>query len=508
MAAYLLAHDLGTSGNKATLYGADGTLIKSITCPYELHVSPGGFAEQDPEDWWKAVCESSRALAALVNPADIAAISFSGQMMGCVYVDGAGNPLRSAMIWADMRSTAQEANIRQKISEQDFYRITGHRISSSYSATKLMWVRDNQPEIYKRTAKMLNPKDYIILRLTGRMVTETSDASGTCLLDLNKQAWSEELVALCGLCRDKLPEILRSVDVAGKVTKEAAALCGLLEGTPVVCGGGDGVCAAVGTGAVSEGQANCCLGTSSWISYASRTPVFDQSMKTFNFAHIVPGYVMPCGTMQCGGGSLSWAFNTICGFERTMDAAEKNTLYKRVCETVADSPIGAKGLVFLPYLMGERSPRWNSEAKGAFVGLTMGHSAGDMFRAVMEGVAMNLSLILQAFQRQNAGIESLLLIGGGARNAIWRQILADVLGVQIQTPNYLEEATSMGAAITAGVGVGVFEDFQVIDKFLKVENTCTPNPAAAPRYAELLQIFNECYQSLCKTYGSLEKFVS
>ncbi len=506
MSKYLLAHDLGTSGNKATLYGIDGSLVKSITYNYDLHVAAGGVAEQNPDDWWRAVCETSRAMAELVDPADIAAVSFSGQMMGCVCVDKDGNSLRNAMIWADMRSTEQEAKIRSGIGEKEFYCITGSRISSSYSATKLMWVKDNQPEIYKNTAKMLNAKDYIILRLTGKLVTESSDASATCLYDLNTHTWSDDIIGLCELDKNKLPEILRSVDVAGTVSKQASLLCGLLEGTPVVCGGGDGVCAAVGTGAVSEGRANCCLGTSSWISYASKAPVFDEDMTTFSFEHIVPGYVMPCGTMQTGGGALSWAFDTICRYERVLTKPEKAALYDKVCESVETSPLGAKGLVFLPHLMGERSPRWNSEAKGAFVGLTMEHRAGDMFRAVMEGVAMNLSLILEAFQKQNAGIESLLLIGGGARNIIWRQILADVLKVNIEVPNYLEEATSMGAAITAGVGIGAFDSFNVIDKFLKVEEVYKSDTSTYAQYDRLKCIFDECYGSLVKTYSALENF--
>ncbi|MBR2019849.1 MAG: xylulokinase [Clostridia bacterium] len=503
MASYLLAHDLGTSGNKATLYSTDGALIKSVTYSYGLHVENGICAEQDPLDWWRAVCESTKALTAEVEASKIAAVSFSGQMMGCVCVDRDGNPLRPAMIWADMRSTEQERQIRERIEQPEFYRITGHRISSSYSATKLMWVRDHEPDVYRKTAKMLNAKDFIILKLTGKMVTEPSDASSTCLLDLNTQAWSDEIIEICGLSKEKLPDILRSVDIAGTVTPEAATACGLLAGTPVVCGGGDGVCAAVGTGAVKEGRANCCLGTSSWISYASKLPVYDENLTTFNFAHIVPGYVMPCGTMQCGGGSLSWAVDQLCKFDRVLTREEKGDLYTSVCKSVEESPVGAKGLLFLPYLIGERSPRWNEKAKGSFVGLTLEHTTGDMLRAVMEGVAMNLHLILNAFQKQGASIERLTLIGGGARNAVWRQILADVLGVTVETPNQLEEATSMGAAITAGVGVGAFADFDVIGKFLKTENTYTPDPITAPIYKKTEKAFDQCYFALEKTFELL-----
>ena len=503
MSEYLLAHDLGTSGNKAVLYRTDGSLVKSITHPYPLRISNANCAEQNPMHWWEAVCATTKALTENIHPSEILAVSFSGQMMGCVCVDADGEPLRDAMIWADMRSSGQEKQIRDKMGEEEFYRITGHRISPSYSATKLMWVRDNEPEVYRNTYKMLNAKDFIILKLTGNFVTEPSDASSTCLLDLNTQKWSEDLIKLCSLSMDKMPDILRSIDIAGYVSAKAAAECGLLAGTPVICGGGDGVCAAVGTGAVDEGKANCCLGTSSWISFASSAPVLDEKMTTFNFAHIVPGYVMPCGTMQCGGGALSWAVEQFCTFGKKADEVGKAELYEDVCRAVEQSPVGAKGLIFLPYLMGERSPRWNGKARGTLTGLTLEHNTGDILRSVMEGVAMNLSLILDAFQSRNAGIDSLVLIGGGARNAVWRQILADVLGVTVRIPDYLEEATSMGAAITAGVGIGAFPDFHVIDRFLKMKATYTTDIVKNKQYQKMREIFDSAYFGLEKTFDFL-----
>ncbi len=496
MPTYLLAHDLGTSGNKATLYTTDGALVKSATYGYALKTKGGDCAEQDPLAWWKAVCDSTKELTNEINPADVAAVSFSGQMMGCVCVDKNGEPLRDSLIWADMRSTREENIIRKEMSDEAFYKITGNRLSPSYSATKLMWVRDNEPDVYKNTYKMLNAKDFIILKLTGKFVTDPSDASLTCLMDLNTLKWSDELVSVCGLEKGMLPDVLSSVAVAGGVTEAAARECGLLAGTPVVCGGGDGACAAVGTGSVCENQANLSLGTSSWISFASKKPVFDDGMMTFNFAHLVPDYVVPCGTMQTGGGALSWAVNTLGTFGRDASDIDKGVLYKNVCEAVEASPVGAKGLLFLPYLMGERSPRWNNKAKGSFVGLTMEHTTGDMLRAVMEGVGMNLSIILEAFRKSGADINRLTAIGGGVRNPIWRQILSDILGVTIDIPNFLEEATSMGAAIAAGVGVGAFADFNVIGKFLKNEYTYTPDVSKKPFYDELKPIFDKCYFDL------------
>lgn len=502
MKKYILAHDLGTSGNKATLFDTEGNLVKSTVFSYDLFTGENNSAEQCADDWWRAVCETSKALADGIDKKDIVAVSFSGQMMGCLCVDKNGKPLHNALIWADMRSTQQAEYLKQNIDATSYYNITGHRISASDSITKLMWIRDHLPAVYKDTYKMLNAKDYIIYKLTNQFVTEPSDASSTCLLDLNTLDWSDEIIKVSKLDKDKLPNILRSIDIAGSITKEAAELTGLCEGTPVVCGGGDGCCAAVGTGVVKEGIANCCLGTSSWISLASKKPVCDENMTVFNFAHIVPDYIMPCGTMQTGGGALSWAVDTLYKNIEGTDVIDKNTIYQSVGREALASGVGAKGLLFLPYLIGERSPRWNDKAKGTFVGLTLNHTRGDMLRAVMEGVGYNLDIILNTFRKSEA-INELIMIGGGARNKIWQEILCDIFNVPVYVPNYLEEATSMGAAITAGVGVGVFENFDVVDKFIKISDKNQPNVKNNNKYNETKALFEEAYHTLVPLFEKM-----
>lgn len=503
MSKYIIAHDLGTSGNKATLYDTDGKLIKSSVYSYSLYTDVNNVAEQNADDWWRAVVETTVELLNDISASDVVAVSFSGQMMGCLCVDKNGTPLRNSLIWADMRSTEQEKKVESLISGQEFYSITGHRISPSYSALKFMWVKDNEPEVYKNTYKTLNAKDYIIFKLTGRFVTEPSDASATCFMDLKKCSWSDEMLRVTGIDRDKLPEIIRSVDIAGTVTKEAAKLTGLLQGTPIVCGGGDGCCAAVGTGVVKEGVANCCLGTSSWISLAAKEPVIDKSMTTFTFAHIVPNLYLPCGTMQTGGGALSWAVDNLYAGLEGYDKFDKKDIYSSVAKEVEKSPVGAKNLLFLPYLIGERSPRWNNNAKGSFVGLTLNHTRGDMLRAVMEGVGYNLSLIMDSYKNGGNTISELVMIGGGARNKIWQQILCDILDVQVKVPNYLEEATSMGAAVTAGVGVGAFEDFSAVNKFINIDQINTPNPQNKEKYEQMKCLFDEAYYSLENFFAKL-----
>lgn len=499
MMKYLLAHDLGTSGNKATLFSTEGQLIKSSVYSYPLYMTDGNNAEQDGDDWWRAVCETTKELCCEINPHDIVGVSFSGQMMGALCVDKDGVPLRRSLIWADMRSTDEEAEIRQKIDEKRYYSLTGNKISASYPITKLMWIKKHQPEIYANTYKTLNSKDYIIFKLTGKFVTDPSDASGTGLFDINTNSWSRELADAAELDMCKLPDVILSTAVAGWVTKEAAELTGLVEGTPVVCGGGDGVCAAVGSGSTKEGVANCCLGTSSWISFAAKKPVFSPDMMTFNFSHIVPGYYMPCGSMQCGGGSLSWIVRELYS-DSTRD---KNEIYSEVNKLAHESGAGAKGLLFLPYLIGERSPRWNPNAKGSFVGLTFEHTRSDMLRAVMEGVAYNLNMILQEFQNNGGGIEKLTLLGGGARNDRWCQMFADVFGIPIVLPNHLEAATSMGAAITAGVGCGVFDSFDVLSLFLNTAKEYTPDSTDKEKYLKMQRLFDKSYYALKDIFEEL-----
>ena len=279
---YIIAHDLGTSGNKATLFSEEGALIGSTVYAYGCHYFNDTWAEQDPADWWRSICETTRGLIhqTKVDPRDIAAVSFSGQIMGCLCVDRQGRPLRPSIIWADQRAQAQQAAIGEKIALADYYHIVGHRNAASYGLQKLMWVRDNQPDIYRQTCKTLNAKDYIVFRLTGKFLTEPSDASSNACVDLETLDWSEKIVDIAGIDGDKLPDIVPSTHVAGGVTREAAEATGLMAGTPVVMGGGDGVCANVGAGSVRPGQTFSYVGSSAWIASTSDRPVFDPQMRT------------------------------------------------------------------------------------------------------------------------------------------------------------------------------------------------------------------------------------
>ena len=505
MTKFLIAHDLGTSGDKATLFTTDGELVKSITYVYDTHFFNSTWAEQNPDDWWKAICENNEELLKEIDKKQVAGMAFSGQMMGCVPVDKNGRALRPAIIWADQRSQDQEKQIKDKIDEQEFYRIVGHKISASYSIEKLMWIRDHEPKVFQNTHKMLQPKDYVIYKLTGKFLTDYTDASGTNCLDLNELKWSERILEAAEIGEEKLPDLYPSTHVAGEVTGSVAAECGLAPGTPIIIGGGDGVCAAVGAGSVREGDTFNYLGSSSWVAMTSAKPVFDPQLRTYNWAHMVPGMYSPNGTMQAAGNSYQFIKKTICK-DLEKEATENGiSAYELMNREIEKSPVGANGLLYLPYILGERSPRWNTNARGAFVGLKMEHTRGDMLRATIEGILMNLCIILDVF-RKDMDITELNVIGGLAKGDVVRRALADIYGVRAKRLNWLDEATSMGAAVCAGVGAGVLEDFGAIHRFIKVDDVLEPDMEHHKRYNELKQYFDECYTGLLKTYDNLAQW--
>lgn len=504
MNQYIIAHDLGTSGNKATLYSLDGRLCGSALYEYPVYYPANLYAEQEPMDWWNAVCNTTKQLisTAGISAKDIATISFSGQMMGCLLVDKSGEPLGRSIIWADMRAEKQARQMETLIGMEKVYKITGHRISSSYSAAKLLWIKDNQPERYAKGYKMLHAKDFIILKLTGRFATDYSDASGTNLFDLKKKEWSEDISMATEIHLDILPELCKSTDIAGYVTKEAAEQTGLLEGTPVVFGGGDGCCAAAGAGICQEGEIYNVIGSSSWIATATKEPVYDKLMRTFNWAHLDPELYSPCGTMQAAGLSYNWLKNTLCQTEIEKSKETGENVYQLINKIVDTSPAGSKGLLFLPYLLGERSPRWNAKATAAFIGAKVTTTQADIYRSVLEGVGYNLKVILDIFNEQT-NYKRITVIGGGAKGDVWLQILSDVWQKEIAVPVYLEEATSMGAAICGGIGVGAFKDFHEIKKFNPIHKMFKPRTENKEVYEKMYRSFNLSYESLVKVYEEL-----
>ena len=497
MERYILAHDLGTSGNKATVYDSQGQLAAFQLSAYPTFYPFANAVEQDPNAWWAAVCQSTRQLLAEsgIPPEAIAGVTFSGQMMGCVLADRQGASLRNAIIWADSRAGEEEAFLRDCMPPERFYRITGHRPAAFYSLAKLLWVKKHEPNIFARAHKMLNAKDFIIHRLTGRFVTDYSDASSTNLLDIEKKDWSAEILEKAGISRDLLPELHSSLDTVGRVTEEAARLTGLRPGTPVIAGGGDGSCAAVGAGVADEGSAYIVIGSSSWISSASRRPVYNDDMLTFNWVALDPAYYTPCGTMQAAGYSVQWLKDTLCAIDGVEAEARGADVYAVINEKIAASPPGAGGVLYLPYLLGERSPRWNAQAKGCFLNLTISATRNDLLRAVLEGVAYNLRVILDLISAQHP-VEKITAIGGGAKNELWLQIMADIWQKPVEALAHVEEATSLGAAVCAGTALGIFPGMDAARRFNPVAKIFTPNPDNRQVYEGLYREFNEAYDRL------------
>ena len=496
---YILAHDLGTTGDKATLFDEQGAAVAIVFEAYETHYPHPNWAEQDPADWQRAIFRGTRRLLAraAIPPGQVAAISFSGHMMGALLVDAQGAPLRSSIIWADQRAAAQAERICQTCGEEAIYRLTGHRVSAAYTAAKVLWVREHQPELYRRAAKVLQAKDYAAFLLTGEIATDYSDASGTQLFDLVGRRWASDVLAALDLRADLLPAIYPSTAVIGRVTPQAAAASGLLAGTPVVIGGGDGACATVGAASVREGDAYAYMGSSAWIALTARQPILDPQRRTFTFAHLDPQLYFPVGTMQAAGGAFDWLERLLRG------AADEERLFKELDAQAAQVPAGAGGALFLPYLLGERSPHWNPLARGALVGLAMPHGRGEVARAVLEGVAMNLRLILDALCAQGVHLDALRLIGGCAKSALWRQILADVLDLPILLPALTSEATSLGAAIAGGVGVGLYPDFSVAGRLIPVAGAEHPDAGRVAHYDELCRVFQDAYEALAPVFARL-----
>ncbi len=490
---YILAHDLGTTGNKATLFDAAGTMVASTVETYATAYPRPNWAEQDPADWQRAVFDSTRVLLeqSSVHGNDVAVVSFSGHMQGAVFVDRQGAPLRPAIIWADQRATAQADLIRRLCGEEAIYRLTGHRVSAAYTAAKLLWVKEHQPEIYRQTYKVLQAKDYAVFLLTGTFATDYSDASGTQVFDLQERRWSEDVLQPLGLRASLFPDAHPSTTVVGTLTDAAAAATGLVAGTPVVIGGGDGACATVGAGSVHEGDAYNYIGSSSWIALTTRRPLFDPQRRTFTFAHLDPELYFPIGTMQAAGGARDWLLRVLGGEDDGLTDA------------VAEVSPGAGGILFLPYLLGERSPHWNPRARAAFVGLAMPHGRAELARAVLEGVALNLKLILDTLLSQGVKVNAMRLIGGGARSPVWRQMLADVYNLPILRLSLDAEATALGAAIAGGIGVGIFPDFDVVRDIIPVTTAEQPDPARHAQYEVLCEVFQQTYAALEPIYERL-----
>ena len=511
----LLGIDLGTSGLKAALFAAqDGRVVASATRGYPLSHPHPNWAEQEPADWWQATVEAIRAcLADAANSgyhADtVRGLAISGQMHGAVLLDAQDVVVRPCIIWADTRSQAQCDWMTQTVGAERLIDLVSNPALPGFTAPKVLWVRDNEPEIWAQVRRIFLPKDYLRWRLTGIAAMEISDAAGTCLLDVRRGEWSAEVLAAIGLDPALLPPIVGAAEVVGHVTDAVAAETGLPVGLPVAGGGADNACGAVGAGIVAAGQALLSIGTSGVALAYSATPVVDRSgpiPRAHTFNHAVPDAWYLMGVTQSAGLSLRWVRDNIDDEAMATATRTGRDVYEILSDEAAATPVGSDGLLFLPYLQGERTPVLDAEARGGWIGLTARHSRGHLIRSVMEGVAFSLRDCLEVVRASGVQVNEVRVTGGGVRSPLWRQILADVLGTLI-VPVSAEEGPAFGAALLAGVAVGIYPTVAAACAQTVTTGTAIqPDGHAAARYTALYALYGGLYPALRATMHGLAAF--
>lgn len=491
--AYLLGIDIGTSGTKTALFNEAGEKLASYTGEYPMYQPQNGWAEQDPSDWWEATVAGIRAVTAGIDVSQIAGIGLSGQMHGLVMLDDAGNVLRRSIIWCDQRTAAQCDEITRRVGAGRLMEITKSPALTGFTASKILWVRENEPEIYEKCKTILLPKDYIRFMLTGEIATEVSDASGMQLLDIAKREWSDEVLEKLDIDRSLLGLVYESTDITGRVTRSAAALTGLMAGTPVVGGGGDNAASAVGCGVVRGGKAFTTIGTSGVVFAHSPTVTGDPDGRIHSFCAAVPGEWHVMGVVQSAGLSLHWFRDNFCAAEQAEAQKRGIGAYRVMDEYAAKVPVGSNRLIYLPYLMGERTPHLDPFARGVFFGLSAVHTRHDMLRAVMEGVTFALRDSLTIFNEANVTVDSMMACGGGASSPLWRQMLADVFNCTVLTAES-NEGGALGAALLAAAGTGIYGSIgEACDAVIRIKEQCDPIPENAKKYEELYDIYTNLY---------------
>ena len=491
----ILAFDLGTGGNKASLYDAEGRCLASVFAAYDTEYPQAGWHEQRPTAWWDSVVRSTRQLlaAGAADPRSIACLAISGHSLGCVPLAADGRLLRPATpIWSDKRPVAQAADFFRRIDEARWYRLTGNGFPPPhYTIFKILWYRDHEPEMFRAIHKIVGTKDYINYRLTGRLATDYSYASGSGVYDLLAWDYCDELLAAAELPRSLLPEIVPSQQILGQLSAEAAEQLGLPREVKVACGGVDNSCMALGARNVAEGRVYASLGSSSWIAVSSSRPLLDDIARPYVFAHVVPGMFTSAVAIFSSGTSLKWVRDHLCGNLAAIARMQDRDAYEMMTELAGQSPVGAKGLLFNPSLAGGSSLDASANIRGALLGLDLGHSQADVIRATLEGIALNLRLVLDELRRLGSVGSEMVVVGGGSRSRLWRQIFADAWEIDILKTNIGQDAGSLGAAAVAAVAVGLWDDFSRIDRVHELEDRAVPCPEHVRIYRQILPIFRQ-----------------
>lgn len=494
---HLIGIDVGTGGSRAVLIDTAGKIVASATVEHKPFVSiQTGWAEQDPRDWWRASAAAIRAAItkAAIPAEEIKAVGLSGQMHGAVLLDASDDVLRPAIIWCDQRSGEQCRRLTENVGSSRLIELTCNPALTGFTLPKLLWVRDHEPETWQRVRSVLLPKDYVRFRLSGDKATDVADGSGTLLLNVAARRWSNEMLEAAEISPDILPRLYESQEITGSISARAAEETGLRAGTPVIAGAGDQAAGAVGLGIVRPGMISATIGTSGVVFAATNTPALDPKGRVHTFCHAIPGRWHVMGVTQGAGLSLRW-FRDQFG----VVSESSGDPYESLIAEAARVPPGSDGLLWAPYLMGERTPHLDPDARAALVGLTASHTRAHVVRAILEGVAFSLKDSLEILKELNVPCETIRLGGGGARSKLWRQIQADVYGHEVETVE-AEEGAAYGVAVLAGVAAGAWPSVDAAcDQIVLTRDRVKPDANAA-------KLLYRQYQSYIALYPALRSF--
>lgn len=503
--AYIIGIDCGTSGTKTVLFDETGRVIASHTIEYPMYQPKNGYAEQEPADWADAMINTVKAVMSKsgVDKNDVKGIGISGQMHGLVMLDKDDNVLRRSIIWCDQRTADEVCEMNQKLGEKKLIEITANPALTGWTAAKILWVKNNEPEIFEKCRHVLLPKDYLRFILTGEYATEVSDASGMQLLDVKNRCWSREVCDTLGIDMSMLGRVYESCEVTGRLTRSMADALGLCEGTIVVGGAGDNAAAAVGTGVVEDGKAFTTIGTSGVVFAHTSEISIDPKGRVHTCCAAVPNSWHVMGVTQGAGLSLKWFRDNFCSAEKEtarLMGVDEYYLMDKEAETI---PVGADRLLYLPYLMGERTPHLDPDARGVFFGLSAMHTKKHMLRAVMEGVSYSLRDCVEVFKEMNISVSDMMACGGGGSSPLWRSMLADLYNCPVKTAAS-KEGPALGVALLASVGAGIYSSVpEACRAVVKTDKIQEPIIENVGEYEKYYRLYTEIYPALKAQYKKL-----
>lgn len=501
--------DVGTSGAKALAIDSAGKVLASALVEYPLHSPNPGWAEQDPADWERASIEALSRLAGALGAGvrDVKGIGLTGQMHGSVFLDGQNRVLRPAILWCDQRTALQCDEITEKVGAERLIQMVCNPALTGFTAPKILWLRENEPQAYEKVRKVLLPKDYIRYVLTGEFATDVADASGTLLFDVKKRTWHRELMSILDIDPDFMPPAFEGPEVTGTLSAESAEATGLPAGIPVVAGGGDQAAGGVGCGIVRRGVISSTVGTSGVVFAFADDVALDPQGRVHTFCHSVPGKWHVMGVMLSAGGSLRWYRDTFCEAEKRLAAESGRDAYEYITESARTAPVGCEGLIFLPYLTGERTPHKDPFARGAFIGLTLRHTRAHLARSVLEGVAFGMRDSFEIIRQMGVAVKQVRASGGGARSPFWRQIQADVNNAPLVLIN-VDEGPAYGAALLATVATGMYGRVEdACDATIRVVDACQPDGNRAAEYDKWFREYQQAYRALAPGFRRAAELV-